>query len=213
MSDVAAFPDGGYRYIPGVFQYSAGVTAADGFSIERARFGEPIPLADAFSAIEVHLGRIGCPLAAFCACELRSPAPFTEEGFHRLQPAVREPARALRHRPERIESRADQCLPGDLTTFRDQPLRLLLHRGNDRRAAQLRGGGEQRGARRQGQLSRPRHSHERPINGGPARKARWVLGEMERRMSTMGFSWSDATDTQPPSSRTSLRRAAPCGRD
>jgi hypothetical protein len=129
MSDVAAFPDGGYRYIPGVFQYSAGVTAADGFSIERARFGEPIPLADAFSAIEVHLGRIGCPLAAFCACELRSPAPFTEEGFHRLQPAVREPARALRHRPERIESRcADQCLPGDLTTFRDQPLRLLLHR-------------------------------------------------------------------------------------
>ena len=32
------FAAGGYRYIPGVFQYSAGVAALDGFRIERVIF-------------------------------------------------------------------------------------------------------------------------------------------------------------------------------
>ena len=31
--------------------------------------------------IEAHLGALGRPVAALCACELRSPAPFTENGF------------------------------------------------------------------------------------------------------------------------------------
>jgi hypothetical protein len=47
MSQLTAYPDGGYRYIPSVFQYSAGVTAAEGFTIERARLREPKPLPEA----------------------------------------------------------------------------------------------------------------------------------------------------------------------
>ena len=34
-------PADGYRYIPAVFQYSAGVAALPGFRIERIRFAEP----------------------------------------------------------------------------------------------------------------------------------------------------------------------------
>jgi hypothetical protein len=65
-----------------VFQYSGGVAAEPGYEIERARFAKPLPLADAFAAVEAHLGAIGRPTSAFAACELRSPAPFTEQGFY-----------------------------------------------------------------------------------------------------------------------------------
>ena len=49
--------------------------------IERARFARPVPLAEGFGAIEAYLGGIGRPTTAFCACELRSPAQFTDAGF------------------------------------------------------------------------------------------------------------------------------------
>ena len=39
MADVIAFPAGGYRYLAGVFQYSAGVAADTVFEIEHA-FGK-----------------------------------------------------------------------------------------------------------------------------------------------------------------------------
>src|SRR5215208_2853522 len=75
------FAAGGYRYIPAVFQYSGGVAAEPGSEIVRIRFYRPIPLADGFAVIEKTLRTARRPLAAFCACELRSPAPFTEDGF------------------------------------------------------------------------------------------------------------------------------------
>ena len=34
-----------------------------------------------FAAVEAHLAALGRPPVAFAACELRSPAPFTEHGF------------------------------------------------------------------------------------------------------------------------------------
>jgi hypothetical protein len=74
-------PEGGFCYIPGVFQYSAGVRALDGYRIERVEFLRPVPLQEGFAFIERFFGEQGLPLARFCACELRSPAPFTEGGF------------------------------------------------------------------------------------------------------------------------------------
>ena len=81
MAEVVQFAAGGYRYLKGVFQYSAGVAAEPGFEIERVRFRRPLPLADGFRVVEAQIRGMGRPLTAFCACELRSPAPFTEEGF------------------------------------------------------------------------------------------------------------------------------------
>jgi hypothetical protein len=80
-ADVPVFHDGGYRFIKGVFQYSGGVAAEPGHRIERARLRRPLPLAQGFAAAEAHLKAAGRPLTAVCACELRSPKPFTEEGF------------------------------------------------------------------------------------------------------------------------------------
>lgn len=74
-------PERGYGYAPGVFQYSCGVAALPGFRLERARFRNPLPLAEGFARIKAHMTALGVPLTAFAACELRSPAPFTEDGF------------------------------------------------------------------------------------------------------------------------------------
>ncbi len=71
----------GFRFIPGPFQYSAGVAALPGFAIERVRFAEPVSLDEGFARIEAYLSARSLPLNAFCACELRSPAPFTDDGF------------------------------------------------------------------------------------------------------------------------------------
>ena len=71
----------GYRFIPGPFQYSAGVGALPGFAIRRVRFTQPVPLAEGFERIADFLRDQGQPLTALCACELRSPAQFTDAGF------------------------------------------------------------------------------------------------------------------------------------
>ena len=71
----------GFAFIPGPFQYSAGVIARPGYRVERFRFARPVPLMDGFARIEALAAAEQLPLTAFCACELRSPAPFTDAGF------------------------------------------------------------------------------------------------------------------------------------
>lgn len=81
MSDIIDFAEGGYSFIPGGPQYSAGACAVLGLSIERVRFSAPVALSEAFQKIAGVIHGAGRPLAALCGCELRSPAPFTESSF------------------------------------------------------------------------------------------------------------------------------------
>src|SRR4029450_8312464 len=81
MAATVDFSAGGYRFPGGVFQYSGGVAALSGHAIERVRFRKLLPLKAGFERIERLIGEAGRPLTSFCACELRSPAPFTEQGF------------------------------------------------------------------------------------------------------------------------------------
>src|SRR5437868_6943729 len=81
MAGTADFTAGNYRFIPGVFQYSGGVVALPGYGIQRIRFRTPVPLKQGFERIEHFIKDAGRPLTSFCACELRSPEPFTEQGF------------------------------------------------------------------------------------------------------------------------------------
>src|SRR5262245_16206246 len=78
------FAAGGFRYIPAVFQYSAGVTASAGFRIRRVRFQTPLPIPAGFAAVAGIIQAAGRPLTAFCACELRSPAPVGGHGVLKL---------------------------------------------------------------------------------------------------------------------------------
>ena len=81
MADFEIHRPGGYRFIPGVFQYSAGVAAEIGYAIHRITFIQMPSLMDGFAAIERHMSSLGLPLQSLCQCELRSPAPFTDEEF------------------------------------------------------------------------------------------------------------------------------------
>jgi hypothetical protein len=78
------FPAGNYRFIPAVFQYSSGAAADSGFEVERVRFDGLLPLAEGFTQAANYIRAAGRPLTSFCACELRSPGAFTEDGFRKF---------------------------------------------------------------------------------------------------------------------------------
>ena len=74
-------PRGGYRFLTGIAPYSAGVVAVDGFEIVHVTLANPTPWRRGFEHVDRHLRAIGRPRAALCAMSLRSPAPFSFEGF------------------------------------------------------------------------------------------------------------------------------------
>jgi hypothetical protein len=77
-----ANPRGGYSFIKGIAPYSGGVVAADGFEIVHACFRQPVPLKQGFDRVTAHLGEIKRPMQALCGMELRSPRPFSFQGFN-----------------------------------------------------------------------------------------------------------------------------------
>lgn len=197
MPDIQPFAPGGYRFIPGPFQYSGGVAAEPGFRIERARFATPPPLADGFAAIEAHLASLGRPPTAFCACELRSPAQFTDSGFIAFNRSYVEWLAAWGIFRDEVNPVARSNVCPEI----DPPAAPVFHAFSYTVPSQdgttgfvCAGSGEARegGASYADRIVR--RGDQTP--DGMREKARYVLGEMERRMAALGFGWADATATQ-----------------
>ena len=74
-------PQGNYLFLPGIAPYSCGVVSAPGFEIVRVILHRPVPYRKGFEVIERHLANQGRPKVRLCGIELRSPRPFTFEGF------------------------------------------------------------------------------------------------------------------------------------
>ncbi|MGH9719510.1 MAG: 2-amino-5-chloromuconate deaminase CnbZ [Bryobacteraceae bacterium] len=74
-------PKGGYAFLKGIAPYSAGAVAARGFEIVHVTLRPARPLSAGFEAVAAHLDRARRPRHALCAIELRSPRPFTFQGF------------------------------------------------------------------------------------------------------------------------------------
>ncbi len=72
---------GGYRFLPGIAPYSAGVVAQPGFEIVFVTLRQPIPYRQGFERVESFLQQRQRPIDALCAVALRSPQPFTFDGF------------------------------------------------------------------------------------------------------------------------------------
>lgn len=197
MAEVVAFDAGGYRYIKGVFQYSAGVGAESGYAIERARFGAPVPLAEGFERVERHLREIGRPLTAFCACELRSPAPFTEEGFVAFN-------RTYVGTLERWGLYRDGVNPVARTNVcpeYDKPAEPSLYAFSytvpsrtSRGSFIIAGGGEAQEGQGDYRNTIVRLGETSP--DALREKLRFVMVAMEARLQALGFSWRDAVNTQ-----------------
>lgn len=191
------FPAGGFRYLPGVFQYSAGVAALPGHRIERARFLSPVPLADAFARVEAHLAALGRPTQAFCACELRSPAPFTETGFREFNEvyARRLDAWGLLAGGENPVARSNVCPEAfPPATPAMHAFCYTVPDGGDPRDFVIAGSGETEEGRATYRESIVAFGDLSPV--GVARKAANVLGEMERRMAGFGKTWADCSAVQ-----------------
>jgi hypothetical protein len=198
MAEVIAFPAGGYRYLKAVFQYSSGVAAEPGFAIERVRLTRPVPLAEGFAVVERHLAALSRPTTAFCACELRSPKPFTDAGFTGFN---REYVKTL----ERWGIYRDEANPVARTNVCpaiEPPPEPVLHafsytvpaKPGARPSFVIAGGGE---AAEGGATYRDRIvSHGDTSPDGMRAKIRYVMGEMERRLAGLGFGWADALATQ-----------------
>ncbi len=197
MSSTIDNPAGGYRFIPGVFQYSAGVAALPGFRIERLRFAEPWPMAEGFRRIAALLNAAGRPKAAFCACELRSPAPFTEAGFRTFNQGY---AGVLAEWGVLLEGRnpvarsnvCPEVSPPDSPGFH-----AFAYTVPDTSAAPsfiVAGSGEAS----EGFANYRDHTEALGdlSPDGLRRKARRVLGEMERRLAALDASWAATTGVQ-----------------
>lgn len=198
MSQLPVFRDGNYRFIKAVFQYSGGVAAEPGFEIVRARLASSLPIERGFSAVESHLEAVGRPLTAFCACELRSPAPFTEQGFlefNRSYAATLERWGIYRDGVNPVartnvcpafEPPAEPSLYAFSYTVPASP--------GTRGSFIVAGGGE-------APEGKPNYRDYIVRRGdtsldGLREKVRYVVAEMERRLAALGFGWKDAVSTQ-----------------
>jgi len=186
-----------YRYIPGPFQYSAGVAALPGFAIERVRFATPVPLAEGFRRIETLLRDAGVPLTAFCACELRSPAPFTDAGFNAFN---REYVGTL----ERWGIVADDRNPvarsnvcpetGPPPTPSFHAFCYVRPAAGAPRSFVIAGSGEAQEGYGPYRDRTIRYGETSP--DAMAEKGRFVLGAMESRMAALGAAWDTTTAVQ-----------------
>jgi hypothetical protein len=197
MTDVQEFRPGGYRFIKAVFQYSAGVAALPGFHIRRVRFTRPVPLALGFQKIEQMLKSAGRPLTALCGCELRSPAPFTEDGFR----SFNEIYTGTLTRWSIFDGKSNPVARSNVCPAADPPPEPSLHAfsyteiSDDAAPSFVVAGGAE---------APEGHANYRDhivrLNdvspAGMREKARFVLNEMERRLNAFDVTWRDTTATQ-----------------
>jgi hypothetical protein len=191
------FAAGGYRYLPGVMQYSAGVAALPGHEIVRVRFRRPVALAAGFERIAALIEAAGRPLTAFCACELRSPAPFSEDGFRRFNEAYVGRLETWGVYRDGVNPVARSNVCPEIDPPAEPSFHAFCFTTTATPAAAsfaVAGSGEVP----EGKPSYRDHI-VRPGDTSPdglRQKARFVLGEMERRMAALGVGWADTTAVQ-----------------
>ncbi len=156
-----------------------------------------MPLAQGFALIESHLQTVGRPSTAFCACELRSPEPFTESGFtefNRLYVKTLERWGVYRDGVNPV-ARTNVCPEHDKPQAPSlYAFSYTVPAKTGRGSFIVAGGGEApegKGGYRDhivrfGDTSRD----------GLREKIRYVMAEMQRRLEALGFDWNDAVNTQ-----------------
>src|SRR5580704_1407051 len=178
MADVQLFQPGNYRFVSHAFQYSGGIEALEGYGVERARFVKPLRLAEGFAAAEAHMARLGRPPTSFCACELRSPGQFTDQGFIDFNRYYVQQLAAwgIFHDDVNPVARSNVCPEIDPPS---EPSFYAF-------SYTVPGAGKSFVAAGSGEAT----------DGAGSYAERIVLAAMEQRMSPLGFGWKDVTATQ-----------------
>lgn len=74
-------PKGNYCFLSGIAPYSSGAVAMPGYEIFHVSLQQVLPYKQGFDLIDRHLEAQGATRNALCGIELRSPKPFSFEGF------------------------------------------------------------------------------------------------------------------------------------
>jgi hypothetical protein len=199
MSETREFVEGGYRYIPGVFQYSSGVTALPGYDIERVQLRELIPLKRGFELIHDVLMHEGCPLTALCAVELRSPAPFTPQGFYEFNLSYVETLKRWGlykgGKNDNPVARTNVCPEIDPPSVPSlHAFSFTVNTSAPWPAFVIAGSGEARNE--EGPYEKKTVRFGETSAEAMQEKTRFVVAEIGRRLSQLGFQWRDVTATQ-----------------
>lgn len=196
MPGAIDFPPGGTRFVRGASPYSAGVAAQPGFAIERARFKTPLPMDEGYRRIEAHLAGLGRPMTALCACELRSPKPFTMDGFVGFNRGYIE---VLKRWGLFQVDGLNPVARSNVCPELDPPATPSFYAFSytvpgPGRGFVVAGSGEvpeEKGAYPDRIVRRGDVTPD-----GLREKARWVLGELGRRMAILDVGWKDVAATQ-----------------
>ena len=187
-------PSAQYRFLRGIEPYSCGVVAEPGWELVRVTLSKWLHWRDGFEFIERHLKQAELGRTALCAMELRSPAPFSMEGFiafnrgycsvleqwglmvDGLNPVARTNVAPICPIPSTPSLHA-------FTYARPHPLLR-------RKSFVVAGAGELRdGILKSENIVRRGEVAPEAIRD----KAAFVLDVMEERLTGLGASWSDAT--------------------
>jgi hypothetical protein len=191
------FPAGNYRFIPAVFQYSSGAAADSGFEVERVRFDRLLPLAEGFVQAAKYIQAAGRPLTSFCACELRSPGAFTEDGFRKFNEHYVKTLAEWKI----FDGTSNPVARSNVCPEIDPPAEPSFYAFSFTRPGTgtmpsfvIAGGAELRG----GSGTYPERIVRYRDLGPDAmkEKVRFTVGSMEERLSEFGYGWKDTTAVQ-----------------
>jgi hypothetical protein len=191
------FPAGNYRFIPAVFQYSSGAAADSGFEVERVRFDKLLPLAEGFAQAANYMRAAGRPLTSFCACELRSPGAFTEDGFRKFNEHYVKTLAEWKI----FDGTTNPVARSNVCPEIDPPAEPSFYAFSFTRPGTgttpsfvIAGGAELRG----GSGTYPERIVRYKDLGPDAmkEKVRFTVGSMEERLGEFGYGWTDTTAVQ-----------------
>jgi hypothetical protein len=194
MSDLIQHPSGNYRFLPGGVPYSSGVVADCGYEIVHVTLRRPIAWRDGFALAAKTLALHNRPKTALCAMELRSPEPFSVQGFDDFN---QEYCGVLRDWGVHVDdanpvARTNVC-PEAATISEPSLYAFSFVRPSDavhRPTFVVAGAGEVRsGAVDRNRIVRLGETSVDAI----VEKARYVCGVMEDRLQKLGGGWGDVS--------------------
>ena len=186
-------PAGNYRYLPGIPAFSSGTVAMPGHEIVHVTLAAPVPWRAGFAWIDKHLASEKRPRTALCGIELRSPEPFTFEGFA----GFNEGYRGLLREWGILIGEENPIPRTNVAPVVGAPTEPSLYAfsytvpGTTPAPTFIVAGAGEMGDRAQGAAGIVRHGDTSA--DGMREKARFVMNVMQERLKALGGDWSRVT--------------------
>lgn len=189
-------PRGNYSFVRGIAPYSGGAVASAGYEVVHARFAQPVALRRGFAEAKAHIEASGRPIAALCGMELRSPKPFTFQGFNDFNAGYVDVLRDWGILLDSVNPVARTNIAPEIGAPAEPSLygfSFTRPATGSARTFVVAGAGELP----EGSLD-PHDVVRRGETSADALRAkiRFVMGLMKGRMTQMGVTWNDATVTE-----------------